>query len=545
MAKENAATGQVAATGMAMSANGHNHAHLDHITSVNGWKPGQWAIWRNADHDLPVVLTSIMGEQDGQPWWGTIGSKSGIPEAELLPLPIDLLAKMLPTLPDTLLTELLPYIPAELLPHPDDLTADLGEYGALLAQAKVEPADVLSATKVQAVIDLVATYQGIARQAGLEALTRLIGHLPAAERQRLNLYSGGLFVQGKQVEAFLAQCPPPPGEPLFKPLSLSGMLALPPKEWLIRDVLGAGDLVMLYGPPGGGKTFAVIDLIFAACLGQQFAKRFDVARALSVAYCAGEGVGGLPQRFAAAAEYYGVSELPGFTFFAAAPQLFTALDSDPTAETIGRFVAEWKARQAAGTAGRLDVLVIDTMHAATTGADENSAQDMGKVLAAIKGASRELGCAVLLVHHSNKQGSAERGSSALRGAMDAVISIFPASSKFTMTAEKIKDAQLWKGQTFDLVAMADSVRVWWDEVIESTGTPGRQAEALHAEMAKRVGVRFAAKQLAEAAGMSQSAAINVLTRLVDKGTVKRSLLDETKPPSSRNYWVYFVEDNGI
>jgi hypothetical protein len=113
--------------------------------------------------------------------------------------------------------------------------------------------------------------------------------------------------------------------PVFVPLSLTDLLKLPPKDWLLEQVFGAGDLVMLYGPPGTGKTFVAIDMIFALCLGQRWGERFDVTRPLSVAYCAGEGTGGLPQRFAAAAEFYSVEELHNSTPKQQRQKLFTSL----------------------------------------------------------------------------------------------------------------------------------------------------------------------------------------------------------------------------
>ena len=192
--------------------------------------------------------------------------------------------------------------------------------------------------------------------------------------------------------------------------------------------------------------------------------------------------------------------------------------------------------------GALDLLVIDTMHSATLGADENSAQDMGRVLAMAKVAVRELGCTVLMLHHSNKAGTAERGSSALKGAMDAQIEVKPVASKFVMHCEKLKDGEQWKDQTFDLVAMGDSVRVWWDEPGgELPGSTGKLGSKLLAELQSRPGVKFGAKQLAEAVGCTQAAAINGLARLVEKGEIKRSLQDEKREPSSRNPWVFFVD----
>ena len=417
----------------------------------------------------------------------------------------------------------------------DDL---LAEIDALVEQATVEPADVLTVGKVQRLLDQVADYTGSARQAALEALRVLIGHLSANDRQQLNLYS--LFKEHRQVESFLASCPAPADTPIFQPKSFAQLLALPPKQWLLDQVLGVGDIGMIYGPPGSGKSFIVIDMIFAACRGAQWAMRFDTAKTLSVAYCAGEGLGGLPQRFAAAAQHHGVDDLPNFTFFDSAPQLFTPEreGSNATAETIGRFVREWQQRQKDGEAGTLDVLIVDTLHSATAGADENSAQDMGQVLNAVKAASKALGCAVILVHHSNKAGTGERGSSAMRGAMDFMIEIKPTVGKFAMECAKLKDAQAWKPQTFDLIELGDSARVWWDEPSEIPNSTGKQSMALLATLQQHPSSKFTAKQLCEVVGAGQSATINALTRLVDKGQVRRSLLDEGKQASNRNPWVY-------
>lgn len=424
----------------------------------------------------------------------------------------------------------------------------LGGLGALLAGAKVEAADAMTAGKVQPLIELVATYQGLARQAGLEALTRLIGYLPTEERQRLKL--AGLCPREADVAAFLAQCPPPPGAPKFKRLSLTELRAMPAKQWQIEQVIGAGDVGMLYGAPGTGKTFAVIDLALSACTGRQWATRFDVAKPLTVAYCAGEGVSGLPQRFDAACAHYGIDDLPNFHFYAAAPQLFTADLGEYTEASIGDFMREWQTRQAAGDVDRLDLLIVDTLHSATTGADENSAMDMGKVLRGVKAATSALGCSVLLVHHTNKAGTGERGSSAMRGAMDVMIEVKTSSSKFSLNCEKLKDGQQWKAQTFDLVAINESVRVWWDEVQSLDATTGKQQQQVK-ELTDRLksarGTRYTANSLAEAIGIGGSKQIFKLLPIAidaDPG-IKCGLKYSDRDASPTNptmYW-YASEDS--
>jgi hypothetical protein len=336
--------------------------------------------------------------------------------------------------------------------------------------------------------------------------------------------------------------------PKFKPFSLSALLEMPPKEWIIDQVIGAGDLAMVYGAPGCGKTFVVIDMIFAACIGQQFAMRFDVARPLNVAYAAGEGISGLPSRFAAAAAFYDVDDLMNFTFFATTPQLYATEDAYAS---VRDFTYEWKGRQATGQAQPLDILIIDTLHSATAGADENSSQHMGIVLKAAKQAAQELNCAVILVHHTNKAGSAERGSSSLRGAMDCMIEIRRISdndtgTKAIMHCAKLKDGEAWKDQTFDLVASGDSVRVWWDEPSTEGKSKGKEAQhkkTMLTFMTKNAGKKITAKTLGEVAGVSQVHANRMLASMVHAGECSRELMDTNSNNSNRNPICYFVSSS--
>lgn len=434
------------------------------------------------------------------------------------------------------------------VPSSFDASSDILDVETMLA-GSFHSAEQLSteASILQAITHLIGLAAG-AGEFGERLLSQqaqqFTAYLDTADRDALRQPLRAWLKAEDAVEAWLAACPPAPSAPVFKPLNLSELLAMPPKTWLIDQVIGERDLAMIFGPPGSGKTFVVIDLIFAACLGQQFARRFEVFKPLKVAYCAGEGLGGLPARFAAAAHLYAVGELPSFEFYQTVPQLYSEPGSGSQIEgpDIRRFVAEWQARQAAGASSGLDLLIVDTLHSAISGAEENSSKDMGQVLRLLKWASRELGCAVLLVHHSNKAGTGERGSSAIRGALDTLLEVKPVAGKFALHAEKVKDGQAWKDQTFSLTAVGDteSVRVWWDEPGDLPVTSGRQSAAMLAELQKRPGVRFTAKQLAEAVGATLSATNNVLARLVEKQQAQRVLYDESKEPSNRNPWVYFV-----
>lgn len=335
---------------------------------------------------------------------------------------------------------------------------------------------------------------------------------------------------------------------VFHPLSYQDLLNLPPKEWIVDQFFGLGDLGMIYGPPGCGKTFIVIDLIVHMCTAAQWAGRFNVNRPLNVAYCAGEGVSALPSRFVSALKYHEVSNLTNFTFFKSVPQFF---NKDPSeSETILNFILEWKKRQHMKEAEALDVLVIDTLHTAIAGADENSSQDMGLVLQACRLAAQQLGCTVLLVHHTNKDGETERGSSSLRGAMDFMVKIKkPEKGKgndATMICEKLKDGEMWRDQGFYLSKVEDtaSVRVAWDDPNEAllsyANSQEGDRERLIKAMKQQNGNGLTVPALSEVIGQNKNHTTRLLNELVEKKRCDRKLQDSTKISSNRNPWVYFI-----
>ena len=324
-------------------------------------------------------------------------------------------------------------------------------------------------------------------------------------------------------------------------LSMDELLAMPPRKWIVDSIIGRGDLAMIYGGSGCGKTFVAIDLIGSLCTGQQFAGRFDVSEPLTVAYCAGEGVSGLPARFKAMMNRRSIDGIENFYFWKQTPQLCDKAGT--TALNISRFVESYQHAQAIGRAP-LDVLFIDTLHSSISGADENSSGDMGVVVESCREAIRALNCAVILIHHTGKSGESERGSSALRGAMDAMLLIRRISdvdTKAVMQCTKLKDGEQWKQQTFDLVANGDSVAVWWDDPADdvATGKGNGDREAIIKLLGD--GYALTGKAIGQGIGMGESKQIyKLLERLEADNKITKRLQDESRRDSSRNPWVYEI-----
>lgn len=423
-------------------------------------------------------------------------------------------------------------------------------------QDQADESSHISAKRIAAAIDALAPviedldYQH--KLAMLMSFKDRIADIPADERGPIEAPVLKVVKTGQAADEFWSKIPAPSAGPVFAPFSFDDLLAMPPKEWIIDQVVGASDIGVIYGMPGCGKTFVGIDMIMAACTGSLWAMRFVVARRLNVAYCAGEGISGLPARFKAAAHHHGVTKLPNFTFFRTVPQLFSS-EADATIATIRQFVAEWKARQEQKQAEPLDLVFIDTLHTATVAADENSAQDMGKVLHACRWASNELGCAIVLVHHTTKNGTTERGSSALRGAADFMIEVrrlSDAGTKAIMHCSKLKDGEQWSDQGLDLVSIDgfDSVRVWWDDPSNSPtsreNTKQKQdIEAIAALLSAKPGIRYPANSIAESIGMKGS---KMIYKLIGKAAeqderITSGLKNPDKDASPSNPMMYWYK----
>ena len=276
---------------------------------------------------------------------------------------------------------------------------------------------------------------------------------------------------------------PPPPYWRTQRFTLGEFLQRPSKVWLVDKVIGAKDFALLYGESGHGKTHVATDLMFACATGRPFADTFAVSRQLTVAYATGEGVGGLADRLRGVAQRYGVDAdtLPLY-LYPDIPQLFESAQSPYGAL---HFLREWQeAAQANEVPAQLDILILDTLHNASSGADENSAQDAGIVQATMRRLRDELGCTIILLHHAGKNGGKERGSSAIRASADTVLRCknlnpdTPGSNRYTLTCEKLKDGVEWPAQAWRLdkdSAFTERVFVRWDGPASATGATGNGA----------------------------------------------------------------------
>jgi hypothetical protein len=215
----------------------------------------------------------------------------------------------------------------------------------------------------------------------------------------------------------------------YRVLSMSQLLERPTQPWLLRRVIRQGDCVVIFGDPSVGKTFLAIDLGMKVATGKDWWQH-AVSQG-PVLYLAGEGVSGLRQRVLAWGLDHNVElrEVP----FSVLPEAMNLLDESQfkrlleTLETLEQ---------------KPVLIVIDTLARYMPGGDENSAQHMGLLIDRCGKVQALTGAAVILIHHKNKVATAERGSSALRGAVDVMIEVRRNGQVIEVEGSKAKDTTL-------------------------------------------------------------------------------------------------------
>jgi hypothetical protein len=203
---------------------------------------------------------------------------------------------------------------------------------------------------------------------------------------------------------------------------------------LVKGLIFQGDTGMFYGDSGSGKSFLAVDMGLSIARGVPFLG-MKTAKG-GVLYQAGEGGKGLLKRMKAyRLEHRVTGDLP-FVLLPEKVNLFAADgDVDPF---IGECLA-WKA----ALSEPLSLIVIDTFSAASTGANENASEDMGRMLDAGYRLNKATGAAVVWVHHKNAGGLRERGHTSFRANIETVVEVIkdPETKERTLHLVKLKDGE--------------------------------------------------------------------------------------------------------
>lgn len=216
--------------------------------------------------------------------------------------------------------------------------------------------------------------------------------------------------------------------------------------YLIHGVLPEADLAVVYGDSGSGKTFSTLDMIVHLALGLPW--RGLKTRAVPTVYICAEGAGGFRKRLKAQMQQHGLRELPEIGVIGDAPNFMEVKDVKDIILSANAY------HSGPG------LVVVDTAAQVLPGANENSGEDMGKVLAHCRQIRKHTGKMVLLVMHTGKDASrGARGWSGMRAAADVELEVSREGNDRLLSVTKLKDGDDGRAFPFKL----NTVAVGWGE----------------------------------------------------------------------------------
>ena len=202
---------------------------------------------------------------------------------------------------------------------------------------------------------------------------------------------------------------------------------------LIKGVIGAEALSVLYGPSGSTKSFVALDMSVRIASGQPW--RGHRTRKGGVVYVAAEGAIGMHNRIEALKQSHALGPHEALPFWLMPGVVNLTEDGE---DGVWAFIEECRALGI-----NPELVVIDTLSQSMAGADENGPKDMTKAIALASLIMKELGCAVLIVHHSGKnEAMGARGHSSLRAATDTELEVKEtADTAYRIRASKQKESE--------------------------------------------------------------------------------------------------------
>lgn len=232
-----------------------------------------------------------------------------------------------------------------------------------------------------------------------------------------------------KAEAIMAELPKK-STGRFGPVPIYELTQREPMGWLIKSVLPKAQLGILFGASGSGKTFVALDLAFSMARGIAWRERRTTK--CRVVVIAAEGGSGIGKRAEAYALHHGfdLRDVDSLRVITAAPNFLEN-------EDISEVIAEIK------NSGGADVIITDTLAQVSPGANENTSDDMGRVLANINLLHEAIGAMNLVVHHAGKDLSkGSRGWSGLKAAADVQIEVVRyENGDREIIIEKMKDGE--------------------------------------------------------------------------------------------------------
>jgi putative DNA primase/helicase len=183
---------------------------------------------------------------------------------------------------------------------------------------------------------------------------------------------------------------------------------------LVEGLMTIGSSVVVYGDSNSGKTFFALSVATAIATGSEcYGRKTDPGL---VVYLASEAPNSIRSRMQAIKRYHGCA----LENLAMVPVPMNFYSGDGDANDVVELVRE--VERIKGKPIRL--IIGDTLARMSAGANENSGEDMGPVMARFDKVSQATKAAMMLIHHNGKDAAkGARGWSGIRAHIDTEIEV--------------------------------------------------------------------------------------------------------------------------
>lgn len=211
-------------------------------------------------------------------------------------------------------------------------------------------------------------------------------------------------------------------------------------SWFVEDIIPMGEISLVFGDSGSGKSFGMFDIAMCGARGTRFSGH-NVERGLVVYVAAEAGKGFAKRKIAYAIEHkLEPSEPLPFVLLTRRPNFFhDDVDVLALIEEIRCIARMYKVP--------LVCIVIDTLSALAPGMNENASADVSAVRRRLVMLQEQFQASVVLVHHKPKGGSTPRGHGSLTADFETTIEFEKTADRHRATVRKQregKDGQAWE-----------------------------------------------------------------------------------------------------
>ena len=232
-------------------------------------------------------------------------------------------------------------------------------------------------------------------------------------------------------EVFLAPDEPEPAQPTKKEryeilTAANFSEPQPPIDWIVDGLISAGSVNVFFGEAGCGKTWALLDL--AVCMANG-APWLGMATKQGAVLIIDEESGRrrLSRRMNAILQGHDAG--PDTPVMAVSLAAFDLGNKEDYVHLYNLIIS---------TGARL--VIIDALADIMPNRDENAVKDTAPIFLSLRKIAEETQAAIIVIHHANKTGG-YRGSSAIKGAIDLLLSVEKKndSNNMTFKTDKARD----------------------------------------------------------------------------------------------------------